>query len=1441
MVVRRTRWLTWAVVAAALSTAGCAQRNGDIVRVQPNVMKKAELLDGQWFLRNTVTWTPFNTQFTFPGMTGQMEKLVFEIQENYLVGYRSYPFTLGVDPAIDDTSKVSGTTTTACDAKGRCAGGQPYYGSPVVAFPIVSHFDIQRGYNPATGEQTNVISENTTDRPWNQREYMRVNWAANVLNKISGINYGSVLNPGAGVSNSNWIQPNEPGSDPSDWPAFDYEDRDGDGQPELTYFDVTGRYLAHPDTTHIAGWGPVPTCWFADGPSDCSSSEIHLRTSVAKVDPRWSRDYEPLVYGNELMQLFGYFRTERLNWDKKYGYLDSAVVRLAQRHRVWQEYYLKDGDGEPTAQPMPLADRAPKPLVYYFTPASRMGGQSSYDELWEPGRALEQEYDHAFRRAIAAAKGLSIEQVPQMFYLCNNPVTDTDPEVCGRRGLSPRVGDLRYSFINTVTEPVANRLLGIGILSADPETGQIISGNSNTYTWGVNLRARAITDWVLLLSGETSQADYISGASVKAYLQRNPAYTLEQLHQGSSSLRSELTGVPQRDEESRGAFARPTSRLRQLADRVKNDPGAIRAGADEMKRAAEQLATAPSLEAALLDNPDVQNDVLNLLPPFSQAAAAQDPTVLREASKGVLTDITRAQAYERARLDWLSSHSITTADFVDRTLIATAAAKLEARRARITQLQATGNPACRNPQRCSQEEARNVATDEMTRSFRQQLWLATSLHEAGHTIALRHNFQGSFDAVNYLDDYWTLRQPTLTVDQGGQKTLPRTPNDLKAAADGTQSQRAAGLHDYEYSSVMDYHQKSVTDWHGLGKYDEAAILFAYSGTSEPGYVEVFEQARRSSLQFPGSDGAKVTVSGAAVDLPMVNATATNPSVPNYTERFHYSLVPLHFGEGSDLEQVLTDGIAKLRARKLVKYGDVARDEARVREALAADPSLVSDPDRASGVLGTALLRVPYMFCTDESADGPVLSCNRFDRGPDAYEQVRAKLEDYWNYYVDSHFRRDRASFSGDRALFGAFNTFSFVADAYKHWVLEYFRQATPNQQQRPAYPMDATLQDTWTIAVLDGLNQHLNVMAVPPDGLHMYRTLRSQPRWDVISQGVDFDPLDATGRAELQDYYSTYYSGLDYVQLPRGLGRRMYSWYDYKSGYNFFNRMLEAGHYNDQIGAMFAAVIPDLALQGVDLTADRDRYNLPYYLVFRRELQDTFNALWSLDEDKVRPTLYKTLGSAQLPEDDAALFQRVFVKGNDLFTGFDYPPALPGPCAVGQDPGAGNPPKCFVAGQHPGPANLQTTWTSRIYSLYLGMAMFRTNYDLDFAKSNQVFKLGSGEAFTVAPGSHTVEVQDPVVGHRYLAIEVDGAPPDSSGAVRMISIANDYLAMVNDPAKCPLSNFLFYQGYSCLTADQAANPALVEERRRYWLEVFRTGIRDLDLQRGMFAVYGKAF
>lgn len=1457
----RTSRRLLSALAAVVFAAGCAQSVGDVNRVQPNVVRKSDLLDGQWYFRNTVTHTPHNTNFTFPGQTGNMEKLVWEIQQGMLVGYRSYQYTPGAESNVDATSKVSGTTATYCDAAGKCVGGKKYYGAPVVAFPITAHFDIQREYNPATGETSNVVSENMSDRPWNQREYVRVNWSMNELNKGSGLNWGTVQNPSGGSSGSNWIQPNETGEDSYDWPTFEYDDKG-----KLKYFDVTGRYMANPDTYYFEGFGDVPLCLLTYG-VDCSASEITMRISISKVDEKFSRDYEPLLYGNDLMSMFGYFRTERLNYDRRFGVLESARILLANRYRIWDSYYQKDAAGEPNyAQPLPLAQRTPKPIVYYFTRADRMGGPERYQEFMEPAKSiLEPSYDKAFRRAVAAAQGNDKDwtQIRRMFFLCNNPVKDGDPAECGAPGFSPKFGDLRYSFVNTIAEPVANGLLGYGPSSADPETGMLVSGNSNTYTWGVDLIGRQLVDHIMLLNGDKTIPNYISGDDMRTFIASNPIYNVAKAKEESVS--AALQGVPQSQTETVGAWDRPTERMQGLmsgllAQRAFSQRATGITQRNELQAAADHLAKFPDLEAQILDNPEVQSDLVNLLPTGVRERAENDANFRRQASRAVLTDFTKNQAFQRFRLSELSKHCVMMAEFYDRTMVGLANDKVnfvneELRKAgapekctkRIVdlpeyvvndagvivitdagvQLPAADRAECMR--------WKQPIYDRIARDFRQQMWLATTLHEAGHTFNLRHNFSGSYDAVNYFDEYWQLKKNSITVLQNNERKLPRTPADLKAAAEGTEGQRLNSMHNYEYSSIMDYHGKRNGDWAGLGKYDEAAIIFAYSGDMNPGYVEVFRSARGTTERFNGSDGTQMSITGAAVDLPMVNATATTPLIYNYTERYHYSTVPLHFGEGTDITSVINNGVEKLKGanRRLAKWTEVKAQEEQIRAALIADPTLVDDATRLASVTQGKLMRVPYMFCSDESADGPVLSCYRFDRGPDYYEKVRTELEDFWNYYYDTHYRRDRAWFSGNTAINNAFSTFYTVANVYKHWVFRQYKQAERTQEISNNFKVDPLIQDYWTMAVLDGVNNQLNVMAVPEYGLFYLRNLTTGPQWDVLSQGEDFDELTQQGRARLEDFYTQNRGARDFLMVPRGMGRRMYSRYDFKSGFGFFNRMSEAGHYNDQIGAMFAAVLPNIDIQGTDQDADWNRYNIPYYTVFRPEFQANFGSLWSDDEDKVRPQLYRAVDNTGAVTARAVMAQRRFIAGGSLFSGFDYPKAPPTAC-----PGS---PECVRTAQSLAPVNISITWTSRIYSLWLGMALFRVNYDLDYAKSNQIFKLGSAEDFNVGPGYHSLEMPDIVNGARYVAIERDGAAPDSTPAVRMLTIGQSYLTMVRNPATCPLPRYLEQEGYRCMRDVDATNAALVETRRKFWTELYQDAVRDLDLMRNFYMAFGSAF
>ncbi|AUX45266.1 hypothetical protein SOCE26_067470 [Sorangium cellulosum] len=322
------------LAAAVVWTAGCAEERPSIDQVQANALKKSFFVgpdlqskadDPEFWARTTVIDVGYGAAqdglFSSSYAQADVARIKWVVQEDLLVGRITY-------------ERVNGT-----DGKG--AGAATDDGVVAVAYKILSHFDVQPEYNRTTGEESNVIVENTTDRPWYEREYMRVDWSKSLNVDSYDFDTLSLLGVHGGVRY-------EPlayyVSDPShpDAPRFDGDEG---------YLDVTNKAFAMPqivDLSHL-GWGidSLPACMldadFAGGaaPSgSCNPVEITLRQSFRRVV---DRDYEPAEWDGYRFQAYGAFVRERYGYARNYGMSDTRWHRMITRYNLWERsHYYAD-------------------------------------------------------------------------------------------------------------------------------------------------------------------------------------------------------------------------------------------------------------------------------------------------------------------------------------------------------------------------------------------------------------------------------------------------------------------------------------------------------------------------------------------------------------------------------------------------------------------------------------------------------------------------------------------------------------------------------------------------------------------------------------------------------------------------------------------------------------------------------------------------------------------------------------------------------------------------------------------------------------------------------------------------------------------------------------------------------------------------------------------
>ncbi|MGI6681933.1 MAG: zinc-dependent metalloprotease [Myxococcota bacterium] len=1371
-----------------LLVVSCAQDLGTIDRVQHNPVAKRDILfheDGtrkEWFVQVTTIEAPYASAYSFVGDQGPMERGVFEIQEGVLYFYRSYSFA---------ENEWVGNPRTDVDQRLTNEDGSPYLidgkevwtskNTPLLAYPITSHMDIIWEYNPNTGEKTNVRVENTTDRMWYEREYMRVTWGNNLM--VSWAGFTTAMRVGGTYAGNLGVPTIHHDLSAHKETAPRMNQKEG-------YMDFVNDWTLTAQTEELEGYGTIPLCWFyawySGGVYECISEKIQTRTSFLAVDIEREAEYEPLHYDDFEMNRFGYFREERLVWDKDYGFTYDGVRKMVNRHDIFK----KDENGKIIGV---------KPVIYHLN----IGYPN---DLIDEANGLAAEWSRAFDAAVKAATGKlpyelpayhangqpmlkddgSAVHVASMFIVCENNRQDfeardagtvvADETICGSLDDYKPLGDLRYNFLSAITAPTQVGLYGYGPSSVNPLSGRIVKAAANNYVAAMRLGARRALDRLELLAGVKSFREVADGAYIaqdvrNKSLERTtyfkPGYTREEAVELAQKLvppevQSALTGgaIGKTDRNPTAGrmgmlAANPDIEAMLISDDVRmlfKDPrlGAANSGAVSGPGGAYALrhwANAKGVQERIKAMTEQTKMGLD-------KADYYDGAILR------LADEYKAQ-YDKALCEGLRNVQNTAFDFSafnDSNPCSTKALIGQLREAFAYYSQMSPYAYERSviptplemetfePILVESQKAMNGLLDKLRQEFAQELYKriywGVAIHEVGHTLGLRHNFEASTDALNFPQEYWQLR-----VTKNGDKYEP------VGLWGETKTQVAAGLREYQYSSVMDYYAKFNMPWLGIGLYDIAAIKYAYART-----VEVFEK------------NPDLTKFAKYIDIDPREVSSDN--LPAFKERgegfglalrrVHATNYPNFWGNVDDIYKRRDVPISEVIGAKCATEGASCGDGKVCKlfyEGLRCSPK--------------DLTMVPYRFGGDELTFGlPTVAV--WDDGVDSFEIVNNLRETYENNWIFAgYWHQDPTYWPTNYGNWVQMNFYQ-MRNHFQWWAINY-SVYNKNDYWKNRFGM------RWEEDLNGGLpgamaaHMSFNVMAStfgrpePANYGYNWMTMR-------------YEPVDQVNR----NNYTT-----QFMLLEEQGARPIYANWDY-NGYQPV--VTASGSIYERLAAFQMLADPETRFMAQDYMADSRKFLVNYASVFRNEVRELFGGLMANNSEKygwcvlTHPTSRQPIAFAD--RDFSGLGyngQNCTNSYRGCFTMDGANPVKLTKTIAYDDTGetCANGEQLYdLAGISLEPEPMYTFPTTRfripMLAAYYGMALLVDNYDRSFMDSVRLWIAGDKYQITPPPDAEVATCEDLFSGRIYKTYRMkDGGYYPAYDLVSQC----DFLFSCYDPAR----------------------------------------------------------
>ncbi len=459
--------------------------------------------------------------------------------------------------------------------------------------------------------------------------------------------------------------------------------------------------------------------------------------------------------------------------------------------------------------------------------------------------------------------------------------------------------------------------------------------------------------------------------------------------------------------------------------------------------------------------------------------------------------------------------------------------------------------------------------------LRQHIFWAVTLHEMGHNMGLRHNFKGSYDAMNYLDQYWNIRAADHTV--GPRTSDPETQYEIENR-----------IHEYEWTSIMDYGAKFNSDFSGFGKYDKAAIFYTYAGLRQ-----VFNE---------------------------VNNTNGITLMQNFTEFSYPAAIDWGSLKAVHYTKFYTFADLSDKNRTWVPNAWIAKHPRTEQWATIAD----LDPE------GHSRLMVPYMFCSDEFRQVS-LGCNYFDRGADLYEITQNQIQSYENYYIFNNFSRGRLTWGWNTGsylhrIFGRY--FDILQNHVQYYVLwysifvddlkQYFEQLSwlpPGEAGVEAYfTDDENGFGWWTAAVNDIFNTFTRVLTMPQPGCHVKHTSTDGRTYYEFT----YDQISQAECAQRQQW------GDEVVWVPFIAGKFIDDSWDWDYGYQWYMKMIRRGQFFDRALAIQVLAEASNNFLGRDTQEDLRKYTINFMRVYPSQILDYIGAIQANDWNAIAPRVCQT-------------------------------------------------------------------------------------------------------------------------------------------------------------------------------------------------------------------------